>query len=50
VKKRNTDGEEKKEFLVALTDAVVDPRTVMIHLANTPLTYTAVMTENTTVG
>ena len=31
----NVEGEQNKELLVPLSHAVVDPRTVMVHLFNT---------------
>ena len=43
----NTDSEENEEFLIALTDAVVNPWTVMIHLLYAPVTYAAATTRNT---
>jgi len=49
-KKRNTDSEENEEFLIALTDAVIDPWTVMVHLPYTALTHTAPMKHNTTLN
>jgi len=36
-----THSEENKELLIAFTNTVVDPRTVMIHFTNAPLTDTA---------
>jgi len=43
----NTDSEENEEFLIALTDAVVNPWTVMIHLLYAPVTYAAATTRKT---
>ena len=42
---RTTDCEENKELLIASTDAVVDPRTMMIHLFNASITYAAATTQ-----
>ena len=50
VKNQNTDSEENEEFLIALTDAVINPRTVMVHPLNTSLTHTAAITRNTTLN
>jgi len=50
VKNQNTDSEENEEFLIALTDAVINPRTVMVHPLNTSLTHTAAITHNTTLN
>jgi len=38
-----THREEHEELLVVLADAVVDPGTVVVHLANAPLTDGAVV-------
>lgn len=36
-------SEEDEELLVVLANAVVDPRAVMVHLADAPLAHTAMV-------
>jgi len=39
----NVEGKENEKLLVLLPNTVVDPGTVVIHLADTPLTHRAMV-------